>query len=213
MRKISLTSLFLSCILFLSAQDVVVSVDVQAEQSPISPYVYGANVPTQNASAMRWGGNRTTSYNWENNYSNAGEDYHNTSDGYFTSGIPSESRSIPGISVTSVVKQAHLRGQYSLVTLQAAGFVAADGNGQVSEEEAAPSERWDSIVFRKGSAFSLSPDKTDGIVYIDEYVNYLSQTLGRVGEGGVDAFGIDNEPALWRTTHPLIRPNNLTIDE
>ncbi|MDA3883506.1 MAG: hypothetical protein PF481_09495, partial [Bacteroidales bacterium] len=213
MRKISLTSLFVTCILFLSAQDVVVNVDVQAEQSPISPYVYGANVPTKNASAMRWGGNRTTTYNWENNFSNAGEDYFNTSDRYFLNGISDSESSIPAITVMKNVETAHARNQYSLITLQAAGYVAADANGVVTEEQAAPSDRWDSIVFRKGTVFSLSPDKTDGVVYIDEYVNYLSEVLGRIGEGGIDAFGIDNEPALWNRTHPLIRSENLTIEE
>ncbi|MFO7868461.1 MAG: glycoside hydrolase family 44 protein, partial [Bacteroidales bacterium] len=59
----------------------------------------------------------------------------------------------------------------------------------------------------------LEPDKTDGVVYIDEYVHYLTEVLGEVGEGGIDGFGIDNEPALWRSTHPRIRPDRLTIDE
>jgi len=195
------------------AQNSSVQVNVKADRNPISPYVYGANVPTPHATAIRWGGNRTTTYNWETNYSNAGHDYLHMSDNYFLNSVPTEQRTIPGIAVIKTVEQAKLRNQYSLVTLQAAGYVAADNAGSVTAEQIAPSSRWDSIVFRKGSAFSLSPDKTDGKVYTDEFVNYLHQTLGQVGEGGIDGFGIDNEPALWATTHPYIRPNALTLDE
>ncbi|MFO7869021.1 MAG: glycoside hydrolase family 44 protein, partial [Bacteroidales bacterium] len=212
MKRITcFVSLFLA-ISFVHAQDVQVNVNVAEDRSPISPYIYGANVPTDHASAMRWGGNRTTTYNWENNYSNAGEDYHHISDGYFINSS-GNTETVPAEPVIENVQDAHARNQYSLITLQAAGFVAADGNGSVSEEEAAPSSRWDSIVFRKNAEFSLEPDKTDGVVYIDEYVHYLTEVLGEVGEGGIDGFGIDNEPALWRSTHPRIRPDRLTIDE
>ena len=50
-----------------------VNFTIQGEKprKPISPYVYGTNDPYPQASAKRLGGNRITSYNWENNASNA----------------------------------------------------------------------------------------------------------------------------------------------
>src|ERR1051326_5704804 len=57
----------------------------------ISPYVYGLNQPdwngrTKTLSLYRWGGNRTTAYNWENNASNAGTDWFNQNDSYLGGG-------------------------------------------------------------------------------------------------------------------------------
>ncbi|NLK80946.1 MAG: carbohydrate-binding protein [Bacteroidales bacterium] len=214
MKKIKALCFFtISMVSYIMAQNSSVHVNVKADRNPISPYVYGANVPTQHATAIRWGGNRTTTYNWETNYSNAGADYFHTSDNYFTNNLSAQQRTIPGIAVINTVEQAKLRNQYSLITLQAAGYVAADNAGSVTEEQKAPSSRWNAVEFRKDSELSLVPDKTDGKVYIDEFVNYLKHTLGQVGEGGVDGFGIDNEPALWASTHPYIRPNALSLDE
>ncbi len=50
----------------------------------ISQLIYGSNqtlIP-EVTTAMRLGGNRMTGYNWVNNYSNAGEDWHHSSDNY-----------------------------------------------------------------------------------------------------------------------------------
>ena len=55
---------------------------------PISPYIYGTNqllVGGENWTAMRFGGNRLTGYNWENNASNAGSDWNQSSDDYLAS--------------------------------------------------------------------------------------------------------------------------------
>ena len=48
---------------------------------PISPYVYGVNQADWSGRSRpmrfgRLGGNRWTAYNWENNASNAGTDWH-----------------------------------------------------------------------------------------------------------------------------------------
>jgi len=213
MRKVLLSLAVFFSAVSIQAQDVTVDVNVQENNSPISPYIYGSNNISNSATAARWGGNRTSAYNWENNYSNAGADYLDQSDKFFLTGIATADQSTPAIPVLNFVKTTESKQQYSLVTIQAAGYVAADANGVVDISEAAPSPRWNEVVFRKGSELSLTPDKTDGYVYMDEYVNYLIQTLGSAGNGGPDAYSIDNEPVLWDETHSLIRPNELTFDE
>ena len=205
----------IACLSFstiLIAQQTV-TIDVKADVKPISPYIYGANNPTANATSIRWGGNRTTTYNWENNFSNAGEDYLNSSDKHFINGLSATDQAIPAIPILNAVNQAKSRNQYALVTLQAAGYVSADADGSVDETEIAPSSRWKELSFSKGSAYSLTPDLTDNYVYIDEYVNYLENKLGSVGDGGVDAYAIDNEASIWGGTHPLIRPEVVTFSE
>ncbi len=186
---------------------------------PISPYIYGTNqllIGGENWGALRQGGNRMTGYNWENNASNAGSDYNQQSDNYLTwiAGIPSDSENIPGIVTTNFQNQALSLGAYSLVTLQMAGYVAKDKNGPVSQAETAPSPRWATVKFEKGSSFSLVPDASDTTVFTDEYVNFLVNKFGLADAStGIKGYALDNEPSLWPSTHPRIHPYQTTCKE
>jgi mannan endo-1,4-beta-mannosidase len=199
------------------SQTVNFTVSINASPTPISPYIYGANPEfsvNENLGARRLGGNRLTGYNWENNASNAGTDYINSNDNYLTwiAGISNQNE--PGIVTTDFHNQNLERGIYSLVTLQMAGYVAKDKNGEVLESETAPSSRWDKVQFTKGSTFSLVPSLTDTVVSIDEYVNFLVHTFGSAHtENGIKGYALDNEPALWPSTHPRIHPNQPTCQE
>ena len=176
----------------------------------ISPYIYGTNqllTEEENWTAMRQGGNRLTGYNWENNASNAGTDYLNSSDNFLTwiAGIQNENE--PGIVTTTFRDKSIELNAYPLVTLQLAGYVARDKNGTVTEPQTAPSSRWRSVQFEKGSAFSLQPDTSDSFVYLDEYVNFLVDRFGMANTStGKKGYSLDNEPGLWISTHPRIHP-------
>lgn len=194
-----------------------VTVHLDSEQKEISPYIYGvndsgngANLRTVTTASTRQGGNRYTGYNWETNYSNAGEDWHNSSDtniGDITDGAGYAARSLSEVCTQYNVP-------YKITTLQMAGYVAADKNGTVSESEAAPSNRWNTVQFRKDGALSLTPDLTDDTVYMDEYVNYIVQTLGdATTETGIQGYSLDNEPVLWNDTHPLLHSEEISSSE
>lgn len=189
-----------------------VEIDVKKNVHEISKYIYGTNEPYDGATATRWGGNRSSSYNWENNASNGGNDYEFISDNFYDySGTAT-----PALPILNATKTADRKGQYNLVSLQAVGYVAADKSGAVSEDEIAPSPRWKAISYHKDtekSPYTLTPDVDDDTVYIDELINYLSVKLGRAGDGGVSAFAIDNEPYLWNSTHARMHPEKTTPDE
>lgn len=186
-----------------------IEIDVKSNVHSISPYIYGTNESYEGATAARWGGNRSTSYNWENNASNGGNDAKFTSDNFYDY----SGSTVPALPILNATKDADSKGQYNLVSLQAAGYVAADKNGIVSEEQAAPSERWKPISFHKSEPYTLTPDPKDDTVYIDELVHYLSAKLGRAGDGGVSAYAIDNEPYLWSQTHARLHPQKTTPEE
>ena len=63
-----------------------VSVKMNGTKKEISPYIYGVNafdsssLKNVTVKNVRQGGNRYTGYNWETNWSNAGEDWHHSSD-------------------------------------------------------------------------------------------------------------------------------------
>lgn len=189
-----------------------VTIDVKSNVHTISPYIFGTNESYEGATAARWGGNRSTSYNWETNVSNGGNDFNFTSDNFYDY----SGSNVPALPIVNAVQSADSKGQYSLVSLQAAGYVAADKDGAVTEEEVAPSARWKAISFHKDtekSPYTMAPDLTDDTVYVDELINYLTNRLGRAGDGGVSAYAIDNEPYLWNQTHARLHPNQTTPDE
>jgi len=199
---------------------VTYTIDTQQDVSPISPYIYGYNfeqVTAQNLTVRRMGGNRLTGYNWETNFSNAGSDWQHSSDEYMSSYIPSAQRQTPGKVITDFVDANLAAGRASLITLQMAGYVAADKNGTVTESQVAPSTRWKDVIYKKTTPFCSpagSPDKTDNAVYMDELVNYLVTRYGSTSStSGVRFYALDNEPALWSNTHPRILPLKPTCVE
>lgn len=202
------------------AISVIFTIDTEKDRSPISPLVYGSNssMPAaDNIPARRSGGNRLTGYNWENNYSNAGNDYLHYNDNYMVRNYSTEEQKIPGLALTRFHESCIVSGQFSLLTLQMAGYVSADKKGTVTEAEVAPSIRWKPIVFKKPTAFCNppgSPDTTDDFVYIDECVNFLVNQFGNASTpNGVKAYCLDNEPGLWVETHPRIHPTKVGCQE
>jgi hypothetical protein len=201
--------------------DVNFTIDPTQDRAPISPYIYGTNddlTGTENFTARRIGGNRMTTYNWENNASNAGDDWHHSSDNYipwYYGGIPwGGNMNEPAIGISGFHEKSLHQGAYTLSTLQTSGFVAADKDGNVSDFEKAPSSRWVKVMPAKNAPFSLQPDLNDDVVYMDEFVNYLVQKHGNAGTPtGIRGYSIDNEPALWSKTHPFMHPEKATSVE
>jgi mannan endo-1,4-beta-mannosidase len=176
---------------------------------PISPYIYGVNDVDPaglNLTVRRLGGNRMTGYNWVNNASNAGSDWHQTSDNWLCDSHHETDCDQPGAFARHFVQKDREDGLATLMTIPIAGYVAADKDGVVSEAETAPSRRWKKIEFHKHRPYTLQPDPQSPVVYEDEFVNYLVSNFKKAGEGGVQFYDLDNEPGIWSTTHPRLHP-------
>lgn len=202
--------------------DLDIQVDADGYRKPISPYLYGVNsdfrkeeyLYNAHATGARQGGNRFSGYNWETNFSNAGRDWLHNSDQYLVD-FDKEELAIPGAPALGFAREAAAKHvPYKVTTIQMAGYAAADDDGEVTEAEIAPSPRWVEVQPAKGSAFSLTPDKTDGVVYMDEYVNYLVHHLGDASTAtGYQGYNLDNEPSLWNATHARMHPERVTCNE
>jgi len=166
-----------------------------------------------NATVRRLGGNRMTGYNWTNNYSNAGTDWKNFSDDWLCIQNKYTDCDQPGAYVRHFVEGNQKAGLESLITVQMAGYVAADKKGEVSKDEVAPSSRWAKLEFEKKGPFTLTPKPDSPVVYSDEFVNYLVQTFKPASQGGIKFYDLDNETANWYSKHPLLHPNKLTYPE
>ncbi|HWB61179.1 MAG TPA: glycoside hydrolase family 44 protein, partial [Chthoniobacteraceae bacterium] len=197
-------------------ETVQFTVDASKPGKPISRYIYGANLsleaPYTNLTLTRAGGNRWTAYNWTNNASNAGSDWHYQNDALLGRD------DTPGGALAPAIKSAGDHGAGIVLTVPMAGYVSADkkGDGDVRKSGADYLQtRFRKSLPRKGAPFTLTPSPTSEVVYQDEFVNWV---LARYPYGVKDAarpifFDLDNEPDLWASTHAEIHPANPTYDE
>ena len=198
---------------------ITIAVNPGAGTLAISPYIYGTNQDLPGVAvpgSRRIGGDRLTGYNWETNASNAGTDYINNSDNFMVSGLAASQQSVPAIALTDFHDQSLAYGTpYTVVTLQMAGYVAADESGPVTAAQAAPSSRWNQVVNDKpGGVYLNPPNLTDGFVYMDELLNLLVTKYGPAsGKTGIRGYNLDNEPSLWPSTHPYLHPAQATCAE
>ena len=196
--------------------DLTFDVDAGKVIRPISPYVYGINSQKDKdlgVTVRRMGGNRQTGYNWENNASNAGNDYNHQSDEWPCTAMGYTNCGKPGAQFVDFAQENKKMGVETLATLPLVDYVAADKNKKVDEKDKAPSERWHKSLPKKPGPLSLTPDLADKVVYQDEFVNFLVKTLGKAADGGIKFYSLDNEPALWPSTHPRIHPERTRYDE
>lgn len=217
MKKIVLLALTLYTVAQTAKADdtpVSVTYHINPQQilHPISPLIYGTNNmkdftnhDDDPSTTVRLGGNRMTGYNWENNASNAGSDWHQHSDNFFIGQIDNAVEDIPGSVVTAFVSGCQNRDKKPLITIPACYKVAADTDGTVAEGD---ESRWQVNLPFKGSQFNLTPDFSDGTVYADELVNKIVSSCGKG-----HLYAIDNEPDLWEETHPLISRTHISCKD
>jgi hypothetical protein len=196
--------------------EVTFNVSSSEARRAISARIYGVNLSDFSNSRLsrlafnRAGGNRLTAYNWETNASNAGGDYLNQNDGYLSSS------NTPGAAFTQQIRSTLSAGRNYVMTIPMIGYVAADknGGGDVNQTPGFLNTRFVKSVARKGSAFSLTPNTGDNIVYQDEFVNFLKQTFpsGFSGSQARISFMLDNEPDLWFATHRRLRGSSDASD-
>jgi hypothetical protein len=196
---------------------VTIDIDTNQDRVNISPYIYGTNsdMGLDLFTFRRLGGNRMTGYNWKTNASNAGSDWDHYSDNFMCEifDLKDECNTV-GSVITTWHDQSLAMSAMSQLTLQMAGYVAADMNKTVTEEEIAPSPRWNAAPFAKRSSVATELGETDGTVSIGEQVSFLVSRYGDASTpSGVKIYGLDNEPDLWSHTHPRIIPNPIGAAE
>jgi len=205
-----------------SQRNVIFTINTQQERKEISPYIYGANQNildsknSLNITQNRFGGNRSTSYNWENNFSNAGNDYYFWNDWWLLSvyGLNDYKKycPMPGVILKSFIDTTRKANVLTMITLPAAGYVAADSFHAV--DCTAPCDRWvPTYIHKPGGKYVYPPDLKDNAVYVDEELNWLISMYGKSDKGGVKFYQIDNEPDIWNQNQKYIKPKLMTPSE
>ncbi|WP_374675778.1 glycoside hydrolase family 44 protein [Ideonella sp.] len=220
----------------LCAPGPALSVDATADGHAIPPEVYGMNFADEALArelalpVRRWGGNRTTRYNWRIDVDNTGSDWFFEN---IPNPLPTDGRTLPdGSAADRFVEQDRRTGTATLMTVPMTGWVAKrrppgdnhpfDCGFSVSRYGAQQQvDPWDT-----NCGNGLRPDgspvtgnaPTDtsvaaGSGFVQDWVRHLVGAYGPAASGGVRLYGLDNEPELWRHTHRDIRPQPLGYDE
>jgi hypothetical protein len=97
-----------------------------------------------------------------------------------------------------------------IVTVPMAGYVSADEGpaGDVNQTPDYLSVRFHESRAAKRRGFAYPPDTGDRVVYQDEFVAWLESAFpdARREPARTLFYSLDNEPDLWASTHPRIRP-------
>lgn len=209
-----------------AAEPAQATLRVDRPGAGISPLVFGSNeigamdggqvssVLDRRAgvTARRFGGDLTTTYNWVNNACNAGKN-HNQANGDFlleALRIPGSERNRPAVVIEAMHEASLDMGARSLVTMPLSPFVAADMDGAVSRQEAAPSRRFTPTNWALGANARAPIDAR-----VCDLPQLLSRLVDQYGDAnsarGVFAYALDNEPALWAQNHPRVSPSRMSI--
>jgi hypothetical protein len=200
----------------LPARPVQLAVDCRAPDQPISPYIYGianggdkiwGNLQT----ASRWGGNRTSRYNWQTGNTNAGSDwfFENHNDGGYTDFLDRN-------------RKYGLRGA---ITIPMLGWVAKDAASsgfpvaKLGAQKATDQWRPDAGngLRPDGTPLPPGPPTETSVPAPPEFMaRWVAAILKRAKspqDRGAHVFFLDNEPELWNSTHRDVHPEPLTYDE
>lgn len=216
---------------------VSVTVNPAAGRLPISPLIYGVNFgdDTQDAErrwpARRWGGNATTRYSWQT-------DVNNTASDWFFENIANSDANVGalpnGSTADTFITSTRAAGGRPLITVPTIGWTPIDRTPRwgFSVAKYGPQQQTECTV--TGNASWCNPDAGNGLhtdgtpvtgndpadtsraidpSFVTGWMAHIAQLTGTAAIGGVSFYELDNEPALWNSTHRDVHPNPLTYDE
>jgi hypothetical protein len=217
------------------------SINPAAARHTISPLIYGINTFGMNdtdfaalsqaikPTVVRWGGNTTTRYNWENDFYNTGSDY-------YYENIPSDNpdrSELPNNSAADrFVRRNQAAGIESLITVPLIGWVAKASPldhpyncgfkvsiyGEQKSTDPYDPDCGNGIRPDLDSSLITGNDPTDTSIAVDpdfvqRWVTHLVGQFGNVSAGSVRFYGLDNEPGIWFETHRDVFPGYLSYEE
>jgi hypothetical protein len=215
-------------------------VDLLSDRHAISPYIYGVNFPRNTnyitdsgATLIRWGGNASTRYNWENFATNAANDWYFQNRPFGDPPLYQDS--------TQFVSQVVATGASPIVTIGMLPWVAKDGSAtsySYSVQKYGPQCRVNPYLADDGDGalpgancvtnpvFLTGNDPYDahvplldgppavsdppGSVYRNEWVAALAAAFGSTAP---HFYSMDNEMDIWGGTHHDVHPALTSYDE
>lgn len=216
---------------------VTVSVDTALDRRAVNPQIFGVNFGSAAQAASlkwpvrRWGGNSVTRYNWQNDTSNKGMDW-------FFMNVPDDNPdpgSLPfGSSADRFLSETRAAGGEPILTVPLIGWtpksrakswgfsVSKYGAQTQTECTATGGASWciddagNGVRAAGGNVTGNDPLDTSiaiGPSFVTAWMDHLAAQFGTAANGGIRYYALDNEPALWDSTHRDVHPQPLTFDE
>ncbi len=214
-----------------SGDPVSAAISPELDRRPIDPLIYGAStldvVPagTLHYPLRRWGGNWTTTYNWETDTRNVGMDW------YWISYTDDEASC--GTRSDCVVNDCLERGEAPLISIPMIGWTPKDSVRRWSFSVAKYGAQQETEC-TQGDPSWCNPDAGNGVLpsgtpltgndptdcyapvtssFAGNWLTHLVSTFGAAASGGVSFYALDNEPMLWNSTHRDVHPTPVDYDE
>jgi uncharacterized protein (TIGR03437 family) len=224
-----LFKLALSClaVFAVSAQQAppTLAVDAGAAVHPISPYVYGINQYADSGLAnimriplRRFGGDATTSYNWQIDVSNSAADWYFQNSAQYT-------KALPDGSSFDLLHEADLQtGALTLGTISLMDWTPKDTTScsfsvaKYGAQKAVNPYNTDcgNGILANGNQIVNAPSdayQPSNPAFEQQWVKYLLQKYGPGNAGGVRMWSMDNEPEWWYGVHTDIYQKYSTYDD
>jgi uncharacterized protein (TIGR03437 family) len=227
-RGLLLAISLLSGLALHAASAPALAVDATANVHPISPYIYGINEYADSglASIMRiplrrFGGDATTSYNWQIDVSNAASDWYFENYAQY-SGTPA----LPDGSSFDLFHEANLQtGALSLGTISLMDWTPKDDTscsfsvakyGAQTAVNPYNTNCGNGILLKNNQQIVNQPTdayQPSDSAFEQQWVQYLMQKYGPGNAGGVRLWSMDNEPEWWYGVHSDIYQQPATYND
>jgi hypothetical protein len=212
----------------LTAHAITVSIDANTQVKPINPHIYGvahaesaAQLSDLNVPLQRWGGNVSTTCNWQNNTCNRANDWYFESIG--TGGTP-------GADADNFISSSKSAGAEPMMTIPMMDWVAKivtpDAGNNGGRTWSFDTQKYGAQQFtapdipngRAGNGVSAATgqpltgnDPNDayvpaGVNFQQGWVQHIVGRFGLASAGGLRYYILDNEHAIWHATHRDIKP-------
>ncbi|MGC9983833.1 MAG: glycoside hydrolase family 44 protein [Polyangia bacterium] len=190
-----------TCVASTSTTSIVV--DAKSQGTPISSGIYGVafnnDDSMQLAGVNRWGGDATSSYNWQIDVSNAGSDWNCANyKGRFTP--PTTDASYTNSSDQFVHYNIQQKVD-TLMTIPITGWVASMATPNPGTPNCAGSSAISTCCTTLGTSEEKLVDKGSSVLdtsFMQSWVQHLVSTFGNAANGGVRYYQLDNEPDNWQ---------------
>jgi hypothetical protein len=208
-------------------QPATIRVDAAANRRAIDPRIYGvafastAELADLNCPLNRSGGNATTRYNWQLNAANHASDW-------FFESLPKASAAVDEFSAT-FFQTSRAGGAEPMLTVPMIDYVATLGTNRAklasfSVAKYGPQQATDTWFPDAGNgvkadgSFVTGNDPLDAhvpnsVAFQQDWVSFFIAGHGPAARGGLKYYLLDNEPALWHSTHRDVHPTGATMDE
>jgi len=216
---------------------VTVTVEPVLDRRTVSPHIFGVNFGSDSQAAAlrwparRWGGNSVTRYNWQNDTSNMGMDW-------FFMNVPEDNPdpgSLPlGSAADRFLAATRAAGGEPILTVPLIGWTPKARQKDWGFSVAKYGAQTETECTATGGASWCQPDAGNGVLpggapvtgndpldtsiaigpsFVTAWMDHLAAQFGTAGAGGIRWYALDNEPALWDSTHRDVHPQPLTFDE